>query len=359
MQLLDTSEMSSSEKRQRFVAAPPEEYPDIEGTPKSRSEVAHREEAILCSRCPNIDVEHLFIKLKVRKPRQKFMNLGKLGPETELSPCLLCRLFYAVKIQNDEDLEDYDYVLYSTHPPLPWVCDARSVLAVVRGASKCRQEASWARVVQNGRLSRFIASSIAPGSNPHIASLRARSIDAISLDFDVIRGWMRLCIGKHAKQCVQATSSTSDLKDLKLIDCEQRRIIQALSSTKYSALSYIWCTNGFGNNDWSIHNKLPTTLPQTIEDALKVTKELGLRYIWIDRYCINQDDGAEKQIQIRQMDLMYENAFITITAAAGTDPYFGLPGVGTSRNVQQTAWIKGTCLVSILPDPRNVIRTSK
>lgn len=92
---------------------------------------------------------------------------------------------------------------------------------------------------------------------------------------------------------------------------------------------------------------------------MRVTKELGLRYIWIDRYCINQDDDAEKQTQIQQMDLIYQNAFVTIIAAAGTEPYFGLPGVGASRNFQPTAWIRGTCLVSILPDPQQIIGASK
>ncbi|KAH7559183.1 hypothetical protein BM1_04120 [Bipolaris maydis] len=172
----------------------------------------------------------------------------------------------------------------------------------------------------NGKNSGFIASSIAPGSNPHRFSIRARSIGARSIDFDIVRDWMRFCIEGHTKH-------------------------------------YIWGTNGFGNNDRSIHSELPTTLPKTIEDALKVTKELGLRYICIDRYCINQDDDVEKQIQIQQMDLIYQNAFITIVAAIGSDLHFGLPGIGTSRNVQHTAWIKETCLVSILPDPQKIIST--
>ncbi|KAJ6277970.1 heterokaryon incompatibility protein-domain-containing protein [Bipolaris maydis] len=189
---------------------------------------------------------------------------------------------------------------------------------------------SWNRSMLNGKNSGFIASSIAPGSNPHRFSIRARSIGARSIDFDIVRDWMRFCIEGHTKQC--------------LIDCEQQRIVQSLPSAKYSALSYIWGTNGFGNNDRSIHSELPTTLPKTIEDALKVTKELGLRYICIDRYCINQDDDVEKQIQIQQMDLIYQNAFITIVAAIGSDLHFGLPGIGTSRNVQHTAWIKETCL---------------
>ena len=356
----DASEMPLSEKRQQLSVARAAGYPDDEDKPESRPKAVRREQTILCSRCSTIDVEGLFIDLKNKERGQKVMNLGKLGPETELLPCPLCRLFYPVRIQNDDNLEDNDYVLYSTNPPSPNAFNAGTVLAVARGMTKGRQGMSWVRHIHRiGKSNGFIASSRTSESVLPANSLRARAIDTRSIDFDVIRGWLRLCIAKHTKQCVQVAPSASGLKNLELIDCEQRRIIQALPSDKYSALSYVWGTNGFSDNDRFVHNKLPTTLPQTIEDALKVTKELGLRHIWIDRYCINQDDDTEKQIQIQQMDLIYQNAFIAIIAAAGTDPSFGLPGVGTSRNLQPTAWIRGTCLVSILPDPKQLSRTTK
>jgi hypothetical protein len=140
----------------------------------------------------------------------------------------------------------------------------------------------------------FIAYSSASRTAPHISSLRAQSIDAISIDFDIIRGWIQHCDREHTKQCTQFEPSASSLKELKLIDCEQRRIVPALPTYQYSALSYVWGTSRSGE-DRSVHNELPTTLPRTIEDALKVSKVLSLRYIWIDRYCIDEANDIEKQ----------------------------------------------------------------
>jgi hypothetical protein len=60
-------------------------------------------------------------------------------------------------------------------------------------------------------------------------------------------------------------------------------------------------------------------LPDTIEDAITVTRNLGFQYLWIDRYCIDQQNEKEASAQIRQMDLVYKNAEITIIAAAGKD----------------------------------------
>ncbi|KAH6839650.1 heterokaryon incompatibility protein-domain-containing protein [Alternaria rosae] len=160
-------------------------------------------------------------------------------------------------------------------------------------------------------------------------------------------------------RCRNSCKSSCRSRKLKLIDCEQRRIVPALPTYDYSALSYVWGTSRSGD-DRCVHNELPTTLPRTIEDALKASKLLGLRYIWIDRYCIDQDNDVEKQIQIQQMDLIYQNAFVTIVAAAGTDPYFGLPGVGaTPRTPQPSAWVGGQCLVSTLPDLQTLIKASR
>lgn len=80
--------------------------------------------------------------------------------------------------------------------------------------------------------------------------------------------------------------------------------------------------------------QLPILLPLTIEDALIVVKELRLRYLWIDRYCIPQG-GKEKHDQVQNMDQIYRDAEVTIIALAGNNPSFGLPGVGKTSRIPQ------------------------
>ncbi|KAJ9641894.1 hypothetical protein H2201_003718 [Coniosporium apollinis] len=96
--------------------------------------------------------------------------------------------------------------------------------------------------------------------------------------------------------------------------------------------------------------RLPGDLPDTIEDAITVTQKLGFRYLWIDRYCINQK-SEEAHTQIRQMDLIYRNSGITIIAIAGETPSYGLPGVGRrNRTYQPRARVGKHLLVSALQD---------
>jgi Heterokaryon incompatibility protein (HET) len=96
-------------------------------------------------------------------------------------------------------------------------------------------------------------------------------------------------------------------------------------SESYVALSYVW---GPPSGDW----------PQTILDAIEVTKRLGEQYLWVDRLCINQTNLEEKQFLISKMDAIYEGAEFTIVATVG-DARTGLLGVMTTPRKPQP-WVK-------------------
>ena len=59
-----------------------------------------------------------------------------------------------------------------------------------------------------------------------------------------------------------------------------------------------------------------STLPATIQDAVIVTRKLGLRYLWVDALCIFQDSTSDKDVEIAKMDQIYQNARLTISAAS-------------------------------------------
>lgn len=87
---------------------------------------------------------------------------------------------------------------------------------------------------------------------------------------------------------------------------------------------------------------------------------MGFDYIWIDKYCINQNNKAEKGGQISQMDSIYYNAEATIIAAAGSDSTYGLPGIGhRSRQTYPSVTTKDINGVSTLKNPQTAIQSSK
>jgi hypothetical protein len=67
-------------------------------------------------------------------------------------------------------------------------------------------------------------------------------------------------------------------------------------------------------------------LPMTIRDAIRVTRRLGFRYLWIDALCTLQDDEADKLAQISKMGDIYRHAILTIAASTSDNVQSGFLG---------------------------------
>ena len=66
------------------------------------------------------------------------------------------------------------------------------------------------------------------------------------------------------------------------------------------------------------------TLPATFQDAILVTRGLGLDYIWIDSLCIVQDDSADWMQEAGTMKDIYTNSYLTIAALIAPNAHYGL-----------------------------------
>jgi len=124
---------------------------------------------------------------------------------------------------------------------------------------------------------------------------------------EIIAGWMDHCDSHHA-QCRVDHSSPSSIKPLptRLIAVggkdEDPCLYESLEKEagRYTALSHCW---------GSPENRPPSTttanlalrkqsipwgeLPPTFSDAVQLTRALGVPYLWIDSFCIIQDDAAD------------------------------------------------------------------
>ncbi|XDG02169.1 hypothetical protein ABKA04_001784 [Annulohypoxylon sp. FPYF3050] len=61
-------------------------------------------------------------------------------------------------------------------------------------------------------------------------------------------------------------------------------------------------------------------LPATFQDAVTITRELGLAYVWIDSLCIIQDDKTDWEKEAAQMSTVYNLAFVVISGASSPNP---------------------------------------
>ncbi|KAI8933495.1 hypothetical protein NX059_009233 [Plenodomus lindquistii] len=165
------------------------------------------------------------------------------------------------------------------------------------------------------------------------------------VDFTVLRAWLCRCRSHHFS-CTRRPQSDTSLAGFKVIDCRSLssppKIVERPWSERYVALSYVW---GPPSGDW----------PQTVSDAIEVTKQMGERYLWVDRTCIDQTNLEEKLAVISKMDAIYAGAEFTIVCAAG-DARSGLPGVmATPRKAQPQVQLeqrseksRGKCAVNFI-----------
>ena len=65
-------------------------------------------------------------------------------------------------------------------------------------------------------------------------------------------------------------------------------------------------------------------LPKTIQDAIRLTRMLGLKYIWIDCLCILQDSAPDWETEAAKMGQYYQYANLTVAASAAVSASCGL-----------------------------------
>lgn len=118
-----------------------------------------------------------------------------------------------------------------------------------------------------------------------------------------------------------------------------------LSDIRFIALSYVWGPPEYQRTrlvqsniqDLAVEGSLSRVdVPQTIEDAINLTKLLDFDFLWVDALCIVQDDADDQKVQISNMHGIYKTAFLTIVAASGEHSNVGLPGLRPdTRHYQQ------------------------
>ncbi|KAF5638399.1 het-domain protein [Fusarium tjaetaba] len=162
----------------------------------------------------------------------------------------------------------------------------------------------------------------------------------------VARGWIKECDESHGHSKDRDNSKLPT----RVINVSNPDTIKLYcghpgESAPYSALSYCW---GISAQPVVLekHNLTDlvkgikiSRLPQTIIDAIQVTRQLGLKYLWLDALCIIQDSEEDKEQEIRQMARIYENAYITIAATNARNVRDGFL-TATKNFMEDSGWVE-------------------
>lgn len=176
----------------------------------------------------------------------------------------------------------------------------------------------------------------------HTANKNARIYDVAlpttsPARFTLLREWLRRCNESHS--CNGTFVETKTFLPTRLLyvgntnDPDSLRLVLAtrIDGAKYIALSHRWgkisedekeefCTTK-DNVNQRLSNFDISDLPKTFQDAIKVTRELHVSYLWIDSLCIIQagDDGKDWESEAKLMESVYSSAYCTIAATSARD----------------------------------------
>lgn len=168
------------------------------------------------------------------------------------------------------------------------------------------------------------------------------------INYEELRNKLGVCDGKdsHVRRNVPPPAHP-----IHAINCNTRQLEILSPGAKYVCLSYVWGPPRPSNGENPGFGWIPNPAERTVEDAITVTSNLHYKYLWVDKYCIDQEDGEMKMNQILQMDYIYTQADLTIVAAAGDHSDYGLPGVSTQpRSLRQGLRIGNYVLMSCWRD---------
>ena len=134
---------------------------------------------------------------------------------------------------------------------------------------------------------------------------RIMPFNPLSVDYGLVRTWLDHCRTNHEQTCHMVEGLS--LRGFRVIDCATGAIVPLPhKSERYVALSYVW---GLPRSD---HHGYPPT----VHDSMVVTLELGMRYLWVDRYVGHSphplSQGADpRSVLTRKMKKPSSNRLVT------------------------------------------------
>ncbi|EHK43235.1 hypothetical protein TRIATDRAFT_179156, partial [Trichoderma atroviride IMI 206040] len=158
---------------------------------------------------------------------------------------------------------------------------------------------------------------------------------------------MQNIVNPWVDDCVKTHNGCREVQQLGFESCTPTRLIDVgtthentvklvdsggLSKPRYLIFSYCWGASNDrskttrANIEQRRESILIAALPESIRDAIAVTKLMGVRYLWVDAICIIQEDKENNDgflddwnIEAAKMASYYSNALCCISNLSAAD----------------------------------------
>lgn len=147
-----------------------------------------------------------------------------------------------------------------------------------------------------------------------------------------IQGWIEECLGPSHEYCIAPTEAELPTRviDVGTGNNPTIRLVEPRGKVaRYICLSHCWGREQIITTTRSTLKARAAgirmeDLSRTFQDAVVLTRRLGVQYIWIDSLCIVQDDLEDWKVESAKMCDVYSRAYLTISATHSRDGRGGL-----------------------------------
>lgn len=147
-------------------------------------------------------------------------------------------------------------------------------------------------------------------------------------------GWLKTCLKTHSACMCDLQAPMFYPKRLLDVSSDKCHLILTASERpcgQYATLSHCWGSTPFfhlsSSNEEDLRRRLPVEqLPRSFRDVILFTQRLGIRYLWIDSLCIQQEGPAHTEDWNEQAPLMhsvYSNGAVNISILHAQNPHIG------------------------------------
>jgi hypothetical protein len=142
---------------------------------------------------------------------------------------------------------------------------------------------------------------------------------------EIIRRWVCECSVSH-ESCALPQQDFVPTRLIQLTEGDEHsaRIYLPTHPVQFSALTYCWglspqSKTTKANISARCSHLNISDLPKTLQDAITISRELGLEYVWIDSICILQGDQDDWAREASKMSKIYSNAYVVLSATGAND----------------------------------------
>ncbi len=141
--------------------------------------------------------------------------------------------------------------------------------------------------------------------------------------------WVKSC---DAHEGCQGSEKTLPPRLIDVGSAGQGDSLHIVNVDENTAGRYVALSHCYRHRDIAQANLLPISqekveialLPKTFQDAVVVTRDLGVKYLWIDELCIALQDAKDWARDSANVGAVFTNAYLTLAATGAKDTSEGL-----------------------------------